>query len=538
MKSRPKETRIIPEISVHIVDGLSVVVVFISEAFCRDKPVYIKSDGERRGAFRRIGSSDIRCMEEDLDLLYLLRHQRNYESEILPGASWEDISEESIVEYRRIRYQVEPDASELSLDDQSLLLSLRMAVKENGQVIPTIGGLLFFGNKEALRREFPMASRVDYIVIDGTTWVGDPLARYEFAVEYREGLMTMMPRLQAQIMSDIPSKFQLESGKLERNDTPLIPREVVREALANALIHRDYRSHQPTQIIRYSNRLEFRNSGYSLKSMEELGEPGSRPRNPTISSLFHDLNRAETKGTGIGTMVEKMRAAGLTTPPIFESDRNRNAFDLILLPHHLLDQEMLEWLSLFKGMELSDAKRRALAFTKNIGAITNQDYRQLNGTDTLNASAALRNLRDIMLLEQKGKGSDTYYVLGTKADYNPTPHTSVLSEGLCEQESLLLPDELRKGLSSLSSRSKPSDIEEIIKNLCALQPLQVSLMAKLLGRSSRYLRDRYLSKMVKKRELEYLYPDQPGHPQQAYSLPKARVIGDRSSEFIEGEGTI
>jgi ATP-dependent DNA helicase RecG len=187
--------------------------------------------------------------------------------------------------------------------------------------------------------------------------------------------MTMMPRLQAQIMSDIPSKFQLESGKLERNDTPLIPREVVREALANALIHRDYRSHQPTQIIRYSNRLEFRNSGYSLKSMEELGEPGSRPRNPTISSLFHDLNRAETKGTGIGTMVEKMRAAGLTTPPIFESDRNRNTFDLILLPHHLLDQEMLEWLSLFKGMELSDAKRRALAFTKNIGAITNQDYR-------------------------------------------------------------------------------------------------------------------------------------------------------------------
>ena len=170
------------------------------------------------------------------------------------------------------------------------------------------------------------------------------------------------------------------TGKLQRIDTPCIPRDVIREAVANALMHRDYRSHQPTQIIRYSNRLEFRNAGYSLKPIEDLGEPGSKSRNPTIAAVFHELKHAETKGTGIRSMRKWMQEAGLSTPPIIESDRDNNEFDLILLPHHLLDHEALEWLSQFKEIELSDAQRRALAFTRQIGAITNQDFRQLNGT--------------------------------------------------------------------------------------------------------------------------------------------------------------
>ncbi len=69
---------------------------------------------------------------------------------------------------------------------------------------------------------------MDYIVVDGANWVGDPSTRYHYAVEYREGLVTMMSRLHAQIMGDIPGKFALTSGELERKDTPVIPRDVIR----------------------------------------------------------------------------------------------------------------------------------------------------------------------------------------------------------------------------------------------------------------------------------------------------------------------
>lgn len=542
--------RIVPEISVHCVGGQSLVYAFIPEAFCRDKPIYINSKGEKEGTFRRIGSGDARCTEEDFDELYQLRRQRKYESEVLPSVTWEDVSQEAIKEYRRLRAEVEPGASELSLGDPELLISLKTAVRKNGQVIPTVAGLLLFGSKEALRRELPMAARVDYIVMEGTKWIGDPSARYEYEVTYRESLITLMPRLHSQIMSDIPSKFALAPSALERKDIPVIPREVIREALANALMHRDYRSHAPTQIIRYTNRIEFRNAGYSLKSMEELGEPGSKPRNPIIAAVFHDLKRVETKGTGIGAIVEKMRATGLSIPPIFESDRDKNEFDLILLPHHLLDQVTLEWLSQFKEIELSDEQRRALAFTRAVGAITNQDFRQLNGTDTLVASKALCSLRDVELLEQKGKGNRTYYQLGPLArgethllsslstpgisigDKGGTPGISSGDKGTSSMELRgldalptnfpELPGELKQEIRGLGARSRdPQLVKKIIRELCALASLSKPQLAAILGRTEDHLRKSYLSKMIQNREIEYVFED-PAHPNQAYRTPEGK----------------
>ena len=61
------------------------------------------------------------------------------------------------------------------------------------------------------------------------------------------------------------------------------------------------------QIIRYSNRIEIINAGYSLKSLEAIGEPGSFSRNPHIAAIFHDTNLAETKGTGIKSMRKHLK---------------------------------------------------------------------------------------------------------------------------------------------------------------------------------------------------------------------------------------
>jgi hypothetical protein len=49
-----------------------------------------------------------------------------------------------------------------------------------------------------------------------------------------------------------------------------------------------YLLHSPTQIIRYSNRIEILNVGHSLKEPEQLGTPGSRLRNPSIAAVMHD----------------------------------------------------------------------------------------------------------------------------------------------------------------------------------------------------------------------------------------------------------
>ncbi|NGX61386.1 MAG: hypothetical protein K940chlam9_00871 [Chlamydiae bacterium] len=96
----------------------------------------------------------------------------------------------------------------------------------------------------------------------------------------------------------------------------------------------------------------------------------------------------------------------------------------------------------FSRFNLADAERRALVLVREMTAITNLDYQQVNGTDTLTASSALRHLRDLGLLVMKGSGSRTYYKLvpeimnSEKVEAIPsqneelTPQTSSLYEGL------------------------------------------------------------------------------------------------------------
>ncbi len=63
------------------------------------------------------------------------------------------------------------------------------------------------------------------------------------------------------------------------------------------------------------------------------------------------------------------------------------------------------------------------------------------------------------------------------------------------------------------------EFKRIIKSLCALRPLSKKELAKSLERDPKHLQDQYLSDMVKNKELEYLYPETPAHPKQAYKVP-------------------
>ncbi len=94
----------------------------------------------------------------------------------------------------------------------------------------------------------------------------------------------------------------------------------------------------PCRLIRYANRLEIRNPGFSLKSPEHLEEPGSMPRNPGIAEVLHETRFAETKGSGIRAIRETMEEAGLV-PPLFESDRGQDQFTTRFFFHHFLSEE-------------------------------------------------------------------------------------------------------------------------------------------------------------------------------------------------------
>ena len=110
-------------------------------------------------------------------------------------------------------------------------------------------------------------------------------------------------------------------------------------------------------------------------------------------------------------MRELMSKAHLAQPT-FESSREKNEFTIRLLLHHFLGKEDLEWLMKFRDKKLNDTQKTALIFVRELGAIDNATFRQIDYSDTLKASKALRDMRDMDLLIGKGRGSASYYVPG------------------------------------------------------------------------------------------------------------------------------
>ena len=555
-----------PRIWVEQVGGKNVVAAYISEIDPSRKPVFRKASGLPKGAFRRLGSSDIRFTSDDVAQIFDLRQTQSFDAIVVTDATMtEDFDEDAIESYRSRIEKYRPDSWLLELDSVSLLRSLKCIKKRNHEWIPTVAGLLLFGSKLALRREFPMAARVDYIRVPGNLWVEDPDERYE-AIEFREPLVSGIRRIIAAVLDDIPRAVSIGHDSLERRETPRVPSSVVREAIVNAVMHRNYRNHQPTQIIRFANRIEIQNAGYSLKPHDELGTTGSRPRNPVLASVLHDLQLAESKGTGINAMRREMKQAGLTAPA-FVSDRENDQFSVTFRLKHFLSEENLHWLaSLDAEWKLDDDEKYALVYVREKGSITNSELRDVTGHDTLAASHKLRRLRDLQLLRKEGAGSATFYTPGQKfigaavvegaqrnleelISFEPSAdepdklldepdkladepdkladkpdkladEPDKLADEPDKQEGrhLLteLPTELRERIEVIRPLKRAKNLEDLISELCKIRAFTSSEIAEILNRNRRNLNTAYITPLVERGVLERLYPESPRHPNQAY----------------------
>ncbi len=525
-----------PEIEVEMISDKRVLKIFIPELSTSQKPIFFKNEGLPRGAYRRIGSTDQRCSEDDLLLFF--NHNETFDSALVKASSWDDIDEDAIKIYRTLRSKVNPYAEELVYDDKELLLSLGAARREGENMLLTLTytGLLVFGSRQALRRLIP-AMRVDYIRVPGNEWVEDPEKRF-ITVDMRGPLISLVGRIYNTISDDLPKGFLLPEGELQAESTGL-PGRVLREALVNAFMHRSYRVNQPTQVIRYGNRIEIKNPGFSLKPEDQLGEPGSQQRNPFIAAVFHETNLAETKGSGIRTMRKLMEQAQMV-PPTFESDHNNNQFTTRLLLHHFLNEYDLAWLSALSDVGFTDNQKRALVFVREVGAIDNATYRQINGTDIFKASTELRELRNVGLIEAKGKGRATYYTpkelllqianaLSTPGDQLPplSDQFLPLSDQLLPLSDQLLPlsDQLPlqiwEKIVQIGKRSRNKElVKDVICDLCEWRPLSLRQLSEILGRNDKYLLENYVMPLREEGRLSYTIQDMPSHPDQAYQSKK------------------
>jgi ATP-dependent DNA helicase RecG len=507
-----------PQMTIEKINGMPVLKIWIDELPAKQKPLYFKKDKLPYGALRRIGSTDQHCTDDDMHVFY--QDTGSYDQTSVKGTTLADVDENALKRYRTLREKVNSAAEELSYNDSELLEALGCVNKENSNEL-NIAGLLLFGGSKIQRSTFPML-RADYIRVPGNTWVENPDDRFN-TIDMRGPLILVLYRLIDAINADLPKGFLLPEDDVQAASTGL-PMKALREAIVNALMHRSYREHRPTQIIRYDNRIEITNPGFSLKSEEKLGQPGSETRNPFIAAVFHDTNLAETKGSGIRAMRKLMEKAHLV-PPTFESSRENNEFVSRLLLHHFLDEKDLEWLIQFKKFDLSDSQKQALIFVREVAAIDNTTYRQMADCDTLKASNDLRLLKTYNLLNSKGKGKATYYVAGIELSAPPQEISAppqeisappqVLSAPVNERSTL--PKELLERIEQLNQREHDIEkVKSIILEMCAIRAMKAIEIAGHLNKGEGYVKRKHLSAMIAEKKLKYLHPDMINHPEQAY----------------------
>ncbi len=104
-----------PRITTERLHDKNVLIVDVNECETSQKPVFIKRKGLQNGAFRRIGSTDQLCNEDDIALLFGARNSQPFDQTLLSSATRDDIDAEAIEHYRTPRRSVNPLAEELNL---------------------------------------------------------------------------------------------------------------------------------------------------------------------------------------------------------------------------------------------------------------------------------------------------------------------------------------------------------------------------------------------------------------------------------------
>ena len=204
-----------------------------------------------------------------------------------------------------------------------------------------------------------------------------------------------------------------------RESTPVsetryeIPKEVIQEAVVNAVAHRDYASDASVQVSVFSDRIEVRNPG-SLPpdlTFEDLKiKHSSRPRNHRIALPLYLTHYIEKIGYGTIQMTTGCREAGLPEPEFAQSG---GEFVVTIWRDWLTDAVIME-------LGLSERQMNAVRFVKEKGRIGNSEYQDLVKTSKRNASRDLSELVEKEIFEMKGiHGTGVHYILGKRARLGP-----------------------------------------------------------------------------------------------------------------------
>lgn len=383
-----------PTIEIVPYQGREFVVVTCPKGIQR--PYWVRDHAR---PYVRIGSTRREATNDEIRQMYIEDHGLSYESMALPGVTLDEINPERVDWYvsRRVRGGQVPTGS-----IPELLGKLGVLTTKDNSVVPTAAGLLLFGRDP--QRFMPHATlrMARFLGNDMTTFLD-----------------------QADITGTIPQMIDEAEKFVSRNTRHGIrivgfrhvnvheyPIEAIREAITNALCHRDW-GHVGMQVrvAIFDNRI-FVDSpgrlppGVTLENIEHVHVL----RNPIIAQLLYDVDYIENWGSGIRRMKQDMQKYNLP-PPVF-TEPGLNFTATFYGPGERFMREIEarpEWTT-----GLNERQIKAVEYLAEQGKITNQAYRQLFTVSSKTAADDLTGLMKKQLVERQGAGRSIVYIFSPK----------------------------------------------------------------------------------------------------------------------------
>ena len=298
------------------IDGKELVVTEVPRADRRMKPVYVGSD-VFRGTYRRNGEGDYHCSREAVEAMIRDKCKETADNCLLENMTIADLDQDSVRRYRMMFSQRKPDHAWNKITDEQFLCKIGAAKKDEGGIVrPMLSGLLCFGDFVTISNELP-----DYFLDyrektgDGTRWK-DRVAAHD--ATWSGNIIDFYFRIYDRLTSDVKVPFKLDSHSQRVNETKV--HDVLREVLANALIHADYHGRRGIVIEKQFDTITFRNPG-DLRLAKEIAIEGGTTdaRNSRIFNIFALIDVGERSGMGLSNLYSTWAELGYDPPELEES---------------------------------------------------------------------------------------------------------------------------------------------------------------------------------------------------------------------------
>ncbi len=351
----------------------------------------------------------------ELRRLLLERGDAGYEAQLVPNATMADLDEQRILRYLdQVAFSATEDITQALLA-RGCVAYAEPVLGTAPVIMPTVAGILLFGRAP---QQFIRSAEIICVRYAGAE-MSDEFVRQDISGT----LVEQIRQAEAFVFSNMRREMKING--LARQDSTEYPLAVVREAIVNAVCHRDYSIRgEGIRVFMFSNRLEVYSPGRLPGHVTLHNLKDERySRNEAVVAILSDMGYIERLGYGIDRMISAMTEFGLPAP-IFEETA---AGFKVTLESAGADQAAgsagtpaasvpgpatLITPAFLAHTPLTERQQLALAFIQRHGRITNSDYQAL--APDVSAETIRRDLADLVeknLLLRIGEKRATYYIL-------------------------------------------------------------------------------------------------------------------------------